>query len=264
MRSWVLLTMAALALLVCAGSAQAGANAGVHAKMNWGASATATTVDVAIDTTTDTPLTLWVSVVGLTSVRGGECQVLFLSDRASAGNFSLPEAWQMQGGDLCGNDANLSIPTSAATAYSTVPGLAGVAGFELGSPGNYGEFDGLWVMHFAAAGTAAAAKTAATRYVMMKALITIPGSGTCVGAQGDTPVCIGPSLRQGYASQPLGYKKPVVAVIDGTLAYDFASFDAGFDHVTANYTGAVGLQGCPAPTRISTTTWGRLKKAYGR
>lgn len=264
MRSWVLLSMAGLALLVCAGSAQAGANAGAHAKIHWGANASATTVDVAIDTTTDTNLNLWVTVVGLNSVRGGECQVLFLTDRALNGVYNLPEAWQMQSGDLCGNDANLSIPQAAATAYSSVPGLAATSGFDLGTTGNFGEFNGLWVLHFAAAGSGAAVKVPGTTYVMMKAVMVIPGNGTCVGAQGDQPICIAPNLRQGYSNQPAVYKQPVAAVLDGTLATDFATFDSGFDRVTANYTGAVGLQGCPAPTRISVTTWGQLRKTYRR
>src|SRR5438105_1732474 len=93
MRSWVLLSVAALTLLAFAGSAQAGANAGSTIRLAWGTTGSnqvnnTVTIDTTVgDTVGDFNLTLWITTKGVTNIRGCDMQLLALSDRGFGAQF---------------------------------------------------------------------------------------------------------------------------------------------------------------------------------
>jgi hypothetical protein len=280
MRSWVLLSVAALTWVAFAGSAQAGANAGATVRLAWGGIGSnqinnTVTVDTVVgDTVNDFSLTLWVSVKGVTNISGLDMQLLVLSDRGFGAQFALPNAWQFTDPGPCGDpgagslSGNMTVVTGGLGTNNAhvLQGVPGLATSQNTMKYNVsGGFENLWVIWYSAAGGSGVAKSVTTRYAVCRIDFIIPGgtgsSTPCAGQL--APICIQPNLRLGYNAQVYpAYIPQSVVLVDGASLVDFAALETGHDHVTANYSANTGLNGCPAPTRIRSTTWGGLRRLY--
>lgn len=273
MRTWVVLSVAAMTLLAFAAVASAGANSTATYRLAWGPtganqSINANKHDISIaDTTSDTTANLWVTVIGVSQITAYDLQLVLLADRSFGGQFALPSTWQFLGSNACfagGLTDNLVVTRSG----------MGTNNLFLLSPNpptsqqQMSFIDNLWYIWVSSAQAVGIARTAATRYTLARLDITIGGSATfpdCFG--GGAPVCIQPNLTQGYNGEVYSnYKQVSVALVDNAPVplTDFATADPGFGFITANYQSPAntGLSGCPAPTHIRTTTWGQLKRLY--
>lgn len=272
MRTWVRLSVAALTLLALAGVANAGINASATYRLAWGPVGTSQSInsvrhDVSIaDTTADTTINLWVTVIGVSGIKGYDLQLALLSDRSFAGQFSLPSAWQFLFDNPCNPGTGLTDNLIITRSGLGTGNLFLLSSNPPTSQVQMSYIDNIWYIWVSSAQATGIARVVGTRYTLARIDMSLTPASLpdCFGAGG--PVCIQPHLTQGYNSSIPGYSQVSMALLDNqaTPELDFPAAESGFAYVTANYLSPANtnLQGCPAPTAIRSSTWGQLRKLY--